>query len=260
VLEKVLNPQHKNSTTVLRAFAILDLLVTKNERGLSLLDVSKHLHVSKSTAHRYLTTLEELDVVKRDDRDHFGLGPKLIELAGAFLSNLDLRSESELILEKLSAQTDETVHLAIPSGNDVVYIAKVDSSHSVRMVSRIGTRNPMYCTALGKAIMANYPADRVNEIINAKLDARTPDTLTSSKALHAELDLVKAQGFAIDDQENEQGVRCAGSPIFDYTGKVIGAISVSGPTSRMTKKRSIKIGSLVRNAALEISKKIGYQH
>lgn len=255
-----MNPQHKNSTTVLRAFAILDLLVTKNERGLSLLDVSKHLHVSKSTAHRYLTTLEELDVVKRDDRDHFGLGPKLIELAGAFLSNLDLRSESELILEKLSAQTDETVHLAIPSGNDVVYIAKVDSSHSVRMVSRIGTRNPMYCTALGKAIMANYPADRVNEIINAKLDARTPDTLTSSKALHAELDLVKAQGFAIDDQENEQGVRCAGSPIFDYTGKVIGAISVSGPTSRMTKKRSIKIGSLVRNAALEISKKIGYQH
>ena len=254
-----MSTQQKTSTTVAKAFAILDMLVSKNERGLSLAEVSNHLQVSKSTAHRYLTTLEELGVVRRDDRDHFGLGPKLIQLAGAFLNNHDLRNESEPFLERLSAQTDETVHLAIPSGNNVVYIAKVDSPHSVRMASHIGARNPMYCTSLGKVILAHYPTDRVEEIIHDGLPERTLHTISSPEALHAELEHVRAQGFAIDDQENEIGVRCAGAPIFDYTGKVIGAISVSGPASRLTRKRSIEIGSMASDAALEISRRMGYQ-
>lgn len=242
-----------------KAFAILDLLVSKNESGLSLSEVSNHLHFSKSTSHRYLTTLEELGVVIRDERDHFCLGPKLIELTGAYLSNHDLRNESEAYLEKLSAQTQETVHLAIPSGNDVIYIAKVDSTHSVRMASHIGARNPMYCTSLGKAILAHYPTAQVDAIARDGLPARTPFTLTSAETLHTELELVRTQGFAIDEQENEEGVRCTGAPIFDYSQKVIGAISVSGPASRLTRKRSIEIGSLVRNAASEISRKMGFQ-
>jgi len=254
-----LSTQRKTSSTVAKAFAILDLLVSKNERGLSLSDVSNHLLFSKSTSHRYLTTLEELGVVIRNDKDHFCLGPKLIELTGAYLSNHDLRNESEPFLEKLSAQTQETVHLAIPSGNDVIYIAKVDSTHSVRMASYIGARNPMYCTSLGKVILAHYPTDQVEEITRDGLPARTPYTLTSPEALHAELDLVRAQGFALDDQENEEGVRCAGAPIFDYTGKVIGAVSVSGPSSRLTRQRSIEIGSLASDAASEISRRMGYQ-
>ena len=254
-----MSTQQKTSTTVAKAFAILDLLVSHNSRGLSLSEVSNHLQFSKSTSHRYLTTLEELGVVTRDDRDHFELGPKLIELTGAFLSNHDLRNESEPFLERLSAQTQETVHLAIPSGNDVIYIAKVDSTHSVRMASHIGARNPMYCTSLGKVILAHYPIDRVKEITRDGLAARTPYTLTSPEALHTELELVRIQGFAIDEQENEQGVRCAGAPIFDYTGKVIGAISVSGPASRLTRKRSIEIGSLTSDAAAEISRRMGYQ-
>lgn len=254
-----MSTQQKTSTTVAKAFAILDLLVSKNASGLSLSDVSTHLQISKSTSHRYLTTLEELGVVIRDDKDHFGLGPKLIELTGAFLSNHDLRNESEPFLESLSAQTQETVHLAIPSGNDVVYIAKVDSPHSVRMASHIGARNPMYCTSLGKVILAHYPTHLVEEIARAGLPKRTPYTITSPEALHAELEHVKSQGFAIDEQENEEGVRCAGAPIFNYTGKVIGAISVSGPASRLTRKRSIEIGSQASAAALEISKRMGYR-
>ena len=254
-----MSTQQKTSSTVTKAFAILDLLVSKNESGLSLSEVSNHLHFSKSTSHRYLTTLEELGVVIRDDRDHFCLGPKLIELTGAYLSNHDLRNESEPYLEKLSSQTLETVHLAIPSGNDVIYIAKIDSTHSVRMASHIGARNPMYCTSLGKVILAHYPADRVEEIVRDGLPARTPYTITSPDALQTELELVRAQGFAIDEQENEEGVRCAGAPIFDYTRKVIGAISVSGPASRLTRKRSIEIGSLASDAAVEISGRMGYQ-
>lgn len=253
-----MSAESKTSTTVARAFAILDMLISKGDAGLSLSEVSSHLRVSKSTAHRYLTTMEELEVVKRDEWDRFSLGPKLIELAGAFLSNLDLRNESEPILEQLSAQTLETVHLAIPSGNDIIYIAKVDSPQSVRMASRIGTRNPMPCTALGKAILAHYPSDRLEEIIRDGLPERTTFSLTTPEALRAELERVRAQGFATDDQENEMGVRCAGAPIFDYAGKVIGAISVSGPASRISKEKSIEFGQLTHDAAQQVSRRLGY--
>jgi len=254
-----LSARHKTSTTVAKAFSILDLVCEKDTGGTSLAEVSNHLHVSKSTAHRYLTTLEELDVVRRDDNDGFSLGPKLIELTGAFLSNHDLRNEGQSFLEKLAAQTEETVHLAIPSGDEVVYIAKVDSSHSVRMASHIGALNPMHCTALGKAILAHYPPDRVEEIIAKGLPKRTSHTLTTPERLLDELERVRIQGLATDDQENELGVRCTGAPIFDYTGKVIGAISVSGPAGRITKERSIEMGPLVKEAALEISRRMGYQ-
>ena len=254
-----MSARHKTSTTVEKAFSILDLVCEKESGGTSLAEVSNHLHVSKSTAHRYLTTLEELDVVRRDDNDGFSLGPKLIELTGAFLSNHDLRNESQAFLEMLAAQTEETIHLAIPSGDEVVYIAKVDSPHSVRMASHIGALNPMHCTALGKAILAHYPPDRVEEIIAEGLPRRTSHTLTTPERLRDELERVRIQGLATDDQENELGVRCTGAPIFDYTGKVIGAISVSGPAGRITKERSIEMGPLVKDAALGISRRMGYQ-
>lgn len=248
---------HKTSTTVAKAFAILDILAS-DEDGASLKEVSNHLGTSKSTAHRYLTTLEKLSVVERDEKAHFRLGLKLIELAGAFLSEHDLRNVSEPFLNELVARTQETVHLAVPSVNEVVYIAKVDSPHSIRMFSRIGARMPMYCTSLGKAILAYYPSDRVEEIIREGMPARTPYTITSPQALHLELERVRTQGFATDDQENEMGVRCIGAPIFDHTNKVIGAISVSGPADRVSKERCLELGPLVREVALEVSRRMGY--
>jgi IclR family acetate operon transcriptional repressor len=149
--------------------------------------------------------------------------------------------------------------LAIPSGDEVVYIAKVDSPHSVRMASQIGALNPMHCTALGKAILAHYASDRVDGIIAKGLPRRTSHTLTTPERLRDELERVRSKGFATDDQENELGVRCTGAPIFDYTGKVVGAISVSGPAGRITQESSLEMGPLVKDAALEISRRMGYQ-
>jgi DNA-binding IclR family transcriptional regulator len=249
--------QLKTSTTVTKAFAILDLLASSGEGGSSLKSISDRIGISKSTAHRYMTTLEELAVVERDDKDRFHLGLKLIELAATFLSDHNLQNVSKPFLNDLAAQTQETVHLAVPFGDEVVYIAKVDSSHAIRMASRIGARMPMYCTSLGKAILAHYPPDRVEQIVGAGLPARTPHTISSPDALHTELERVRAQGYAIDDQENEPGVCCVGAPVFDYTTKVIGAISVSGPASRVTRERSLELAPLVRQMALALSKKMG---
>lgn len=237
---------------------ILDLLTSNGKDGVSLAEVSQYLGLSKSTAHRYLITLEELSVVERNERNRFRLGPKLIELGGAFLNDNNLRNLSEPFLNELAAQTQETVHLAIPLVNEVVFIAKVDSPHSVRMASHIGIRMPMYCTSLGKAILAHYSFSQIEEIISAGMPARTPHTITSAQALRTELERVRAQGFAIDDQGNELGVRCGGAPIFDYTTKVIGAISISGPAYRLSITRLEEFSKLVLEAAKAISSKLGY--
>jgi len=244
---------------VAKAFAILDLLASTPGEPLSLSQVAAFLRVSKSTAHRYLTTLEDLDVVTRDESDNFSLGHKLIELAGAFLSENDLHKESVPFLASLSAQTQETAHLAVPSANNVIYVAKVDSPHSLRLASHIGARSPMHCTALGKAILAQLPPDQLAESIQQGLPERTGNTLTSPETLLAELERVRTQGYAIDDQENEVGVRCIGAPIFDYTGQVIGAISISGPVSRVTVEKCAEFAPMVKQAAQAISRRMGYQ-
>lgn len=246
------------AVTVVKAFSILNLLAHRAGSTVSLAEVAAHIGTSKSTAHRYLTTLEELGVVERDAKDRFQLGPKLIELAGMLLAEHDLRRESEPFLLELASQTQETVHLAVPSGNEVVYLAKVESPHPIRMASRIGARMPMYSTALGKAILAHLPPERVQEIVDAGIPPRTPHTVSSAEALRAELAKVQAQGFALDDQENELGVRCVGAPVFDYSGEVVGAVSVSGPAHRLSREMLLKLGPLVRETALKISRRLGY--
>lgn len=224
------------------------------------MDIAKKLRMSKSTTHRYLITLEKLGAVERDSTDHFRLGLKLIELAGLTLSENSLHKQAEAFLNDLAALTQETVHLAMPSGIEVVYIAKADSVRSVRMVSHIGSRAPMYCTALGKAILAHAAPKLVDDVIQAGLIARTPHTMTSRESLLKDLDLVRARGFSLDREENELGVCCVGTPVFDYTAKVIGAISVSGPAERMTLARQMEFGSIIRDTGQQLSKRMGYPY
>lgn len=257
---RMLSPFASNgiSVSVVKAFSILDALASKGKDGASLTEIAEHLQVSKSTAHRYLTTLERLGTVEHDERDRFRLGIKLVELAGVILRNNDLRNQSEAILNELAAQTQETIHLGVPSETEVVYIAKIDSSHSIQMRSSIGGRVPMHCTALGKAILAYAPSTLVEQVIHQGLTRRTPRTITSPETLRAELERVRAQGFSVDLEENEAGVCCVGAPVFNHDGKVIGAISISGPAQRLIYERCIELGPLVREAAQRVSRRMGY--
>jgi IclR family KDG regulon transcriptional repressor len=251
--------QSSGSSSVQKAFAILDLIATRDAAGISLNDASRHLSVSKSTAHRYLQTLETLGVVERDERDCFHLGSKLIELAGIYLSDVNLIQQARPFLHELVSLTKETVHLAIPSGTEVVYVAKVDSPQTIAMRSHVGLRAPMYCTALGKAILSRDLDGRwLKEVSSDRLKARTPNTITSPESLHRELKETRQRGYAIDNQENEMGVSCVGAPILDYRKEVVGAISVSGPANRMTEERQSEVGPLVRRVALDISRRMGY--
>jgi DNA-binding IclR family transcriptional regulator len=246
------------SSTVAKALGIVDILAAHANNGVSLAELSAILGMPKSSTHRYLATLIELGLAERNNLDRFQLGTKVIELAGSFLAKSDLRNESQPILTELAEKSGETIHLAIPSGIEVVYIAKVESRHAWGMLSHIGSRLPMYCTALGKAILAFNDKGLYQDMLAEPLKSLTPKTITSPQALEAELDFIRSHGFAIDDEENETGICCVGAPIFDYTGCAIAAISISGPRERMNRERCIQFGPLLRDAALRISKRRGF--
>lgn len=245
-------------TTVAKAFSITEMLATYSEAGVNLSELSAALTMPKSSTHRYLATLLELGLAERIGDDRFRLGTKVIELAGSFLASSELQKASETILNEIAQISGETTHLAVPSGVEVVYIAKVESRHTLGMFSHIGARLPMHCTALGKSILAFSGPESIQGVLPELSKPRTPNTITSEKALREELDLVHSQGYAIDDEENEMGIRCVGAPIIDYTGKAIAAMSISGPCDRMDRERCVELGHLLREAVLRISRRKGF--
>jgi IclR family acetate operon transcriptional repressor len=246
------------SLTVRKAINIVDVLATRTEQGISLSELTTLLGVPKSTAHRYLATLVELELAERDNLDRYRLGTKVIELAGSFLAKSDLRNECQPFLVELAEKCVETIHLAVPSGTEMVYIAKIESRQAWGMISYLGARLPMYCSSLGKSILAFSDERLLVKVLAEPLKSRTPNTITSPEALKAELALTRLNGFTLDIEENEIGVCCVGAPIFDYTGSVIAAISISGPRERMGRERCIQLGPLVREFAQKISRRRGF--
>lgn len=253
-----LRSQNATSSSVTRAFAILDAIALRRDPSATPQELAKQLRMSKSTTHRYLLTLDKLGAVERDAHSGYRLGLKLIELAGTTLSNSDLRTQADPLMSELAERAEETVHLAVPSGRDVVYIAKADSARAIRMYSYIGTRAPMYCTALGKAILAFSEPRLLEQVIGAGLAGQTAHSITAPERLRREIERVRAEGFALDNQENETGVCCVGAPVFDYTGKPIGALSISGPAERMSRARQLELGHLVQDAARRLSRRMGF--
>ncbi len=246
------------SRTVTKAINVLDILAINADIGVSLAELCSFTDIPKSSAHRYLVTLQELGLAERKNNDRYYLGTKIIELAGTYLVKSDLRADSQATLEELAELTGETIHLAVPSGTEVVYIAKVESKHALSMFSHIGARLPMHCTALGKAILAFCDRHALQAVLTAPLITRTPNSITLVKALEDELNLIRSRGYAVDNEENEVGIRCVGAPIFDYSTKPIGAISVSAPCERMDQERCNTLGPLVLRAAHNISRRKGY--
>ena len=246
------------SSTVTKAIGILDILAGKADMGISLVELSLLLNMPKSSTHRYLGTLLELGLAERKDGDRYYLGTRVIELAGSYLMKNDLHKESLVIMRELAQETSETIHLAIPSGMEVVYIAKIESTHALGMSSHLGSRLPMYCTSLGKAILAFSKRELLQAIISGGLQARTPHTITSAETLRAELTKVRSQGFALDSEENETGINCVGSPVLDYSSTAMAAISISAPCERMPQNRILEVGHLLWEKVQRLSRRWGY--
>lgn len=237
---------------------VLDYLATRQgEAGVT--EVGQALGVHKSTASRLLATMEARRYVSRNGTTgKYSLGMRLVELSKVKLDRLDLRAHARPFLEELVSNTGETSHLAILDRGEVVYIDKADTPQTLMMRSRIGYRISPHCTALGKAILAALPDDVVNALMSEKgLPRFTPNTITEALPMKEHLRRVRAQGFAIDDEEHEAGIRCAAAAIMDHAGRVAGAISVSGPTFRVSRQRIEEFGMLVRDACHRLSSSLG---
>jgi DNA-binding IclR family transcriptional regulator len=241
-----------------RAVAVLDLL-GESEGPLGLADVCERMALHKSTAHRALMVLERCGLIERTPENRFRLGLKLYELGSRAVEQIDLRARVHPWFRRLSVQVGETVHLGVLQKTAVVYLDKVEpNNRRTWLASRIGASNPVYCTAMGKAMLAFLPEDSAAEIIGKIRYVRfTHRTLMTPEALKRSLDRVRRRGYAIDDEEVEEGVRCIGAPILSGSGQPMAAVSISGPTSRITQQSVPGIAEHLMRCCREISASLG---
>ena len=241
-----------------RAFAVLERLSRQRTIGLEAL--SRDVKLAKPTVYRFLLTLQELGYARRADGDQWGMTLKLFNVGSRALDHLDLHAAARPVAEELCEELGETVHMGVLEGDSAVYVMKLESRHTIRMFSRVGRRIPLYCTAIGKVLLAFAKEDeRDSALKGVRQLAFTKKTLATRAALYAELERIREQGFALGDEEHEDGIHCIGAPVFDHTGAVVATISVSWPGFRYAREEEGAKVDLVKAAAAKISAILGHQ-
>jgi IclR family transcriptional regulator, KDG regulon repressor len=241
----------------------LDLLEQFHDEvdELGVTELSKRLKLHKNNVFRLLATLESRNYIEQNKvTENYRLGLKTLELGQTFIKQMGLLRQSRPVLESLVKECNETTYVAILKEAHIVYLDVVETDLTVRVVPRVGARLPAYCTAAGKVQIAYMTDEELENYLPTKEMKRyTPQTLTDKDELKKHLKVIADQGYAIDDEEMDVGVKCVGAPIRDYTRRIIGAVSISGPSMRFSDERLEKeLIPLVMRAGEEISHKLGY--
>jgi IclR family transcriptional regulator, KDG regulon repressor len=242
-----------------RALRILDLF-DEYETELKITDISERMQLHKSTVHSLLKTLQNQHYIEQNlENGKYRLGMKLFERGNLVIRSLDIRTIAKRHLIDLSVKTGNTVHLVILDGKEGIYIDKVEGSSATVLYSRIGRRIPVHCSAVGKALVGYKSKEEMKDILKGyKYKQQTVNTITNEKDFLAELEKVKKNGYALDSEENEPGITCIAVPIWDHSGSVVAAMSMSQPTARLhaiEQERSIQ---MLKKAAMEISESMGF--
>ncbi|MGR5063294.1 DNA-binding transcriptional regulator KdgR [Photobacterium sp. DNB22_13_2] len=247
-------------SSVMKVFGILQALGEQKEIGVT--ELSQRLMMSKSTVYRFLQTMKMLGYVSQEgETDKYALTLKLFELGATSLEHVDLIDLCDKEMQLISQQTNEALHLGALDENAIIYIHKIDSGYNLRMQSRIGRRNPLYSTAIGKVLLAyrNEEFTR-NALDGIEFIKHTDKTLENIDQLLSELKAVKEQAFAEDNEEQEPGLRCLAAPVFDRFGNVIAGLSISLPTIRFDEKRKSYYVELLQTASRNVSKQLGFHN
>ncbi len=248
----IVKPVHK-------ALQVL-LCLGEDHRPQTLTEVCYKVRIPKTTVFRYLQTLCEDGFVSHDSAtDTYRLGLRLFELGQLAGEQLRVRDVAWPYLQSLRDQFNETVNLGMLDGTEIVYIDMAESRHSLRMQARLGSRDPVYSTALGKAILAFTPRERWPLHIPERFEPRTPQTQVSPGMLYTELLNSRQRGYALDNGENEEGTLCIGAPIFDHSGQVLYALSLSAPASRMDETDLPTVAAAIVETAATVSQRLGYR-
>lgn len=249
----------KGVQAVDRALILLEALArAEGPVSLSALSAEVGLHIS--TVHRLLNTLARRGFVEQEPyQGRYRLGLKLFEIGHRALYSLDIRAVARPFMRQLVEEFNETANLAVLDGTEVVYIDQVESKNMVKMMARPGTRGPAYCTGAGKVLLAYLPPSQLEKVLSSlNLEPYTPMTITDVGRLKQELEAVRQQGFAIDREELEEGVRCVAAPIRNHEQRVVAALSVSGPSNRLTEELiRERLVEAVCRAARVISEALG---
>ncbi len=259
--------KHENSNdtgstikSVHTALRLLDL-VGATRGGARVTDLAEKTGITKASISKMLSTLAMHGYVRRDpaSRQYF-LGYKLIELSTRLIESIDIRRAARPALEELEAATNEVINLASYQNGDLIYIDKYEGTKSLRMHSKIGGRAWWTYTAVGKVVFAFLPEQEQAYILDGlTFEPRTPRSITTRGVFLAEIAEAKKLGYALDLEENELGIVCVGAPVFDYSGKVVGGVSISSPTVRSSKEHQAELTTLLVRACKNISGALGFR-
>jgi len=246
--------------SVVRALTRLDTLADQG-RAIWIADLSKRVRLHVSTVHRLLATLISQGYVRQDpETSKYGLGLRTFVLGRAYLEQMDLKRVVHPALERLAQITGETANLVVRDREEAIYLDKAESTQSLRFFSRIGHRAPLYCTAVGKILLAYLPPEELEEMLGRlTLATLTRNTITDSDALRRELQRVAAHGHAIDKEECEEGASCLAVPLRDHSGQVVAALGISGPAMRLTEAKREQFVQLLLEEGRALSQELGYQ-
>jgi IclR family KDG regulon transcriptional repressor len=261
MLSKDNHPHDRSKVqSVERCLDILESLAVA-ENSIGILDLSNRVALHPSTVHRLLSTLLARGYVRQDSRNgRYSLGARALALAQSFHERQDLRTDAHPFLQRLMQETGETANLIVLDCDEAVYVDQVPSPHLVRMFASIGRHVPLHSTGCGKVLLAHLESSERSRIFREKgLPRSTRYTITSATELERELADIRRRGYAVDDRENDEDVRCIAGPVRDHMGKVIAALSISGPTARVTKERIPDMGRLVVAIATELSAALGHK-
>jgi len=244
-------------SSVKKALELLDHF-TAERPELSLAEISREVDAHKSSVFRVLTTLKAAGFLEKDPLSgKYRLGLKILDLAGRVWGRHDIRQIATPYMEELARETSEVIHLAVLDGSDLVYLEKKGQGQVLTVATRVGGRNPAYASSMGKILLADLSESELKAILGrGKLKKLTPNTIDEIPKLIEELARIREQGFAVDNEETFQGIRCVGAPIRDAGGKVVAAVSVTVPAQRMDDKRVRELWRLVTNTARMISERV----
>jgi IclR family transcriptional regulator, KDG regulon repressor len=241
-----------------RAVSILNAF-SPEDPELGVTELAERLGLHKSTVHRFMVNLDAAGLVERTPRTgRYRLGLRIFELGGLVMQQMNLWDEALPFLEGLVHDTGETGHLAVLDGGEAIYIERVEARRALRVPSAIGRGYPAHATNLGKVLLADLPRERVAQIVDERgLAAYTPHTITDLEGLEAELERIRALGYAVDNEEYDEGLRCIGAPVRDHSGHVVAALGIGGPVTRITPDRVGELAELVMTAARGLSRRLG---
>jgi DNA-binding IclR family transcriptional regulator len=228
---------------------------------LGVTELSKKLKLHKNNVFRILATLQSRNYIEQNKaNENYRLGLKCLHLGQTFIQQRGMLKQAKPILQELAEKTGETSYMSILRGSDVVYLDVVEPTTTVRVVSRLGLHMPLHATAAGKALVAFESEEDLRKRLGEDLKQYTKNTIRNIEELFRNLESARSQGYATDLEEFEEGLRCIASPIRDYTRKVIGALSVSGPANRLTDERIQTTASAeVVRLAKDLSTRLGFR-